>query len=209
MKSVMTYAVAGMLLIALLLTAVSCQSSGGGIETYPPGEEAATTALPLDDATAPATPTDTSDPVETNEADSSKAPDFTVLDKDGNQVKLSDFFGKPIVLNFWASWCPPCKSELPDFEEMYKRYEGKVIFLMVNLTDGQRETVDVAKSFIASAGYTFPVYFDTTYEASTVYGIRSIPQTYFIDAEGNPVAYATGMISGSQLEEGIRMIYSE
>ncbi len=138
--------------------------------------------------------------------DADRAPDFAVLNADGETVRLSEFLGKPIVLNFWASWCPPCKAELPDFEAACKKYDGEVTFLMVNLTDGQRETVEIAKSFIASKGYTFPVYFDTNYEASYKYGLSSIPQTYFIDAKGNVVARATGMISAAQLEQGIDMI---
>ena len=124
-------------------------------------------------------------------------------------VKLSDFFGKPIVLNFWASWCPPCKAELPAFDDACKKYEGKVTFLMVNMTDNQMETVEVAKDFIKTYGYDFPVYFDVSYEAAMAYGVRSIPQTYFINAEGEVVATATGMISAAQLEKGIGMIYSE
>jgi thiol-disulfide isomerase/thioredoxin len=113
------------------------------------------------------------------------------------------------VLNFWASWCPPCRAELPDFEEACKKYEGKVVFLMVNLTDGQRETMEEAKDFVASQGYSFPVYFDTKYEAAYTYGVSSIPQTYFIHADGSLETRATGMISASQLEQGIGMIYSD
>jgi thiol-disulfide isomerase/thioredoxin len=179
-------------LLALSLAAglIACAP---GDTAEPPAEE---TTAPS--ATAPETGENTD-----------RAPDFTVLDGEGNPVKLSDFYGKPIVLNFWASWCPPCKAELSDFEEASKKYAGKVTFLMVNLTDGQRETVAIAKSFVESAGYTFPVYYDTAYEASMTFGIRSIPQTFFIDAAGTPVASATGMISASQLEEGIGMIFSE
>ena len=199
-----------LLTLSLLLTATSCTVIGGGIETYP--QEETTDSVAADtpaDTIPPSTDTQADSEAHTEAESSDKAPDFTVLDGEGNQVKLSDFFGKPIVLNFWASWCPPCKAELPDFEEACKKYDGRVTFLMVNLTDNQRETVDIAKSFIQSEGYTFPVYYDTAYEAATVYGVRSIPQTYFISAEGEPVAYATGMISAAQLEQGIGMIYGE
>ena len=134
--------------------------------------------------------------------------DFTVLDANGQLVALSDFLGKPIVLNFWASWCPPCKSELPDFEAAYREYGNDVVFLMVNLTDGQRETMAGVKSFLATNGYTFPVYYDTTYDAAYTYGVSSIPQTYFINREGQVEAKATGMISASQLASGIARIYT-
>jgi thiol-disulfide isomerase/thioredoxin len=182
------------LAVLLLLTASACTPADGGLETLPAEDK---------ETSAP------SDTAENEDPSANAVPDFTILDMDGNEVKLSDFFGKPIVLNFWASWCPPCKAELPDFEEACKRYEGKVTFLMVNLTDGKRETVEVAKEYVASQGYTFPVYFDTKYEAAYVYGVSSIPQTYFINADGSLEARATGMISAARLEEGIGMIYGE
>ena len=137
------------------------------------------------------------------------APDFTVLDTDGQEVRLSDMQGTPVVLNFWASWCPPCKSEMPDFEEASKTYEGKVAFMMVNMTDGGRETVDTAKAYIEEQGYTFPVYFDTQQEAAAGYGVVSIPTTYFIDAQGGVVAYGQGALDQSALEQGIGMILGE
>ena len=133
-------------------------------------------------------------------------PDFTVYDRDGNQVKLSDFIGKPIVLNFFASWCGPCKSEMPDFEAKYREIGDGVQFLMINLTDGYYETVKSATDFIDGAGYTFPVFFDTDSSAATAYNVVSIPTTYFIDANGNIVARATGAISAATLAEGIGMI---
>lgn len=133
------------------------------------------------------------------------APDFTVLDTDGNQVKLSDFFGQPIVLNFWATWCPPCKAELPDFEKACAEYEG-VVFLMVNLTDGNRDTVDVVNEFISQNGYTFPVYYDTAFSAANAYEVSSIPVTYFIDVNGNVAASHPGMISSQALADGIEKI---
>lgn len=136
------------------------------------------------------------------------APDVTVYDREGNAVKLSDYFGKPIVMNFWASWCGPCKMEMPDFNEKSQELEGKVQFLMVNMTDGARETVEIASDFIAEQGYTFPVFFDTTSEAAYTYGAYSLPTTFFIDAEGNAIAQATGAISGETLQRGIDLIYT-
>ena len=138
-----------------------------------------------------------------------KAPDFTVYDESGNEVKLSDFLGKPVVLNFWASWCGPCKREMPDFEETYQQLGSDVQFLMINLTDGNGETVESAASFIKEQGYTFPVFYDTASSAANTYGVYSIPTTYFIDAEGYAVAQATGAIDAGTLQKGIDLIFSK
>ena len=145
-------------------------------------------------------------PTEETQAPSVQAPDFTVYDADGREVKLSDFIGKPTVVNFWASWCGPCKMEMPDFEEKYLELGGEVNFLMVNMTDGARETVEIASDFIAQQGYTFPVYYDTASSAAMVYGVYSLPTTYFIDAEGHAIAQATGAIDGETLQRGLDMI---
>lgn len=127
------------------------------------------------------------------------APDFTVLDKDGNTVRLSDKFGKPIVINFWATWCPPCKQELPDFDKLSKEYGDRVVFMMVNLTDGYRDTVDGTKRFVSGKGYTFPVYFDTKDNAASAYNVSSIPQTTFIDAKGNIYTTRIGAMNEAML----------
>ena len=134
------------------------------------------------------------------------APDFQVYDKNGNGVHLSDFFGKPIVLNFWASWCGPCQSEMPDFNEKYAELGGDVHFVMVNMTDGGRETVETASAFIEKNGYDFPVLFDTKSEAAMTYGAYSLPTSFFINAEGHVIAQAVGAIDAATLQRGIDMI---
>lgn len=128
------------------------------------------------------------------------APDVTVYTADGTAVKLSDFQGKPVVLNFWASWCGPCKSEMPAFEEAYQTMGEDVQFLMVNLTDGASETVETASEFIAGAGYTFPVFYDTSAAANTAYSVSAIPATFFIDAKGYLVASHTGAMDAATLQ---------
>lgn len=128
-----------------------------------------------------------------------KATDFTMKDGDGSDVNLSDFFGKPIVLNFWATWCPPCKSELPAFENAYKNYGEDVHFIMLNQTDGARDTFDVVKKFISDNGYTFPVYYDTAFNGTYAYSAFSIPTTVLIDADGNFVKSHVGAMSEATL----------
>ena len=134
------------------------------------------------------------------------APDFTVYDKNGNEVQLSDYNDKPIVLNFWASWCGPCQMEMPDFHEKYLELGQDVHFLMVNMTDGSRETVDSASAFIDKNAYAFPVFYDTAVDAAMTYGVYSLPTTYFINAEGHAIAQATGSINAETLQRGIDMI---
>ena len=153
-------------------------------------------------APAPAT---TIVPAETQEA-TNAAPDFTVYDIDGNGVKLSNFRGKPVILNFWASWCGPCKAEMPDLETAFQTYGSDIQFVTVNLTDGSNETVDSASAYIAQQGYTFPVYYDTALSAAYAYGVNSIPRTYFLDADGNLLTAVTQMITAEQLQAGIDLL---
>ena len=144
--------------------------------------------------------TETQDPVDL-------APDFTVYDENGAEVKLSDYYGRPIVVNFWATWCSPCKREMPAFDSMYEKYGEDVVFLMVNLTAYMGDTREKADAVIEEGKYTFPVYYDTSGNAVDTYGIRGIPMTLFIDAEGNLVTYANASLSAELLETGLGYIY--
>ena len=153
-------------------------------------------------------PQDSAAPEET-ERPKVEAPDFTAVDADGTEVKLSDYVGKPIVLNFWASWCSPCKSEMPEFNAAWEELDGEVQFLMVNMTDGARETVESAREYGEGEGFTFPVLFDTGSEAAIAYSAYSLPTTYFIDAEGYLVARAVGAIDGETLQKGLDLIHPQ
>ncbi len=151
-------------------------------------------------------------PASDTKDNSDKAPDFTALDKDGNEVTLSEIISekkKPVIMNFWATWCPPCVSELPHFEVMYKEYGEQIEFLMVNLTDGYDETIEKVNAFTKDNSYTFPVYFDTKANASVAYSISSIPLTVLVDAEGNIVASQVGAMDEATLKGYIDMLIGE
>jgi len=128
-----------------------------------------------------------------------RAMDITVYDTDGNPVSLSSFFGKPILINFWATWCPPCKAELPDFDAVYADYGEDVVFMMVNMTDGSRDTVESASAFVSDNGYSFPVYFDCDLDAAYTYGASSIPMTVLIGADANIIGAQVGVLTEEQL----------
>jgi peroxiredoxin len=131
--------------------------------------------------------------------------DFTVTDTDGNQVKLSDFTGKPVVLNFWATWCNPCTSELPEFEAAAKA-NPNIQFMMINATDGRDETPEKVMEFIEKNGYTFDVYYDHSLTVVNVLALQGFPTTFFIDAQGVVVNSYLGMMDAETLEQGLDMI---
>lgn len=141
--------------------------------------------------------------------DSEKAPDFTMSSIDGEELALSDLRGKPVVLNFWASTCGPCQMEMPEFQSAYERYGDQINFVMLNVTGFNGETRERALRFIEQSGYTFPIYFEENESASMLYGITSIPRTYFITDSGDLEVYASGAIDGSTLAQGMDMILSE
>ena len=152
------------------------------------------------------TPQAVEDPTGETEAKGSEAPDFTVYDLEGNPHNLSDFRGKPVLLNFWASWCGPCQMEMPDFQKYYESHGDKVNFVIVNLTDGRQETVESASAFIEEKGYTFPVYYDTDIDAAAKYGVNAVPVSYFLDAEGYFVAWAQGALTADMLQQGMDLL---
>ncbi len=128
------------------------------------------------------------------------AADFEAVDLEGNVVKLSDYFGDIVVLNFWAIWCGPCRAELPDLEEFYRENRDKgVIVLAVNLT----ESADEIQAFVEQNDLTMPIIRDSELNGAKGYNIKSIPTTYFIDREGKIRATRVGMMTKAFVEEQV------
>ncbi len=109
------------------------------------------------------------------------APDFTLSDLDGNELSLSDFRGKAVFINFWATWCPPCRAEMPEIEAVYQEYKDKDVEVIgVDLL----ETKDEVSQFVQQYGYSWTFVIDTTGEVATTYNLAAIPTSFFIDREG-------------------------
>lgn len=132
-------------------------------------------------------------------------PDFTLKSSEGEEVTLSDYAGKVVVLNFWASWCPPCKEEMPEFQKLYDELSESedAVLLMLNQTDGQRETEKKANNYIEEEGLTFPILYDTGEVGGSIFGINSIPTTVVIDREGRLSDYVLGRTEYSKVAQMI------
>lgn len=144
--------------------------------------------------------------IEKNSQNSSKnqAPDFTLVDQYGKTHKLSDYKGKVVFLNFWATWCPPCRGELPDIEEIYKEYgkdNNNVIILGVTAPNlGREGSKQDIIDFMNKNSYTFPVMFDNDGDVMLKYSIEAFPTTFIIDKEGNVKEYVPGAMDKSTME---------
>lgn len=170
----------------------------GPAETGEPAGSPSPTAETASDGTA-------EEPAEERQA----VPDFTVTAMDGSSVSLSDFAGKPRVVNFWATWCPPCRGELPTFESAWEQFGDRVEFLMVALVDGSRETEDTVRAFLEETGYRFPVYMDTEGSAAGDYGIYSIPMTVLVDSRGGLFGGQIGAMDEAALTAALEALAAE
>lgn len=136
-------------------------------------------------------------------SDLEKAIDFTLKDLNGNKVSLSDFKGKNVYLNFFATWCPPCRAEMPDIEKMYQKYKDKdFVVLAVDLGEDR----DTVKNFIEKNKFSFNVLLDSDQSVGEKYNISAIPVSVFIDKKGNVVAKKVGAMTGVEMELYIKML---
>lgn len=134
-----------------------------------------------------------------------KVKNFTLTDLSGKKVSLGDFKGKVLVVNFWASWCPPCRGEMPEFNEMDKGFKksGDAVLLAVNMTDGARETKKKVKKFVSDNKYDMTVLLDTEGSVATAFGVRYLPSTFVIDANG---VVKGQLVGGTTKETVIKMV---
>ena len=137
------------------------------------------------------------------------APVFTVYTEAGEAVRLGDLRGKPAIVNFFASWCGPCRSEMPHFDEAYRTYGEQISFLMVDLCAYGNDTMENARAMVVAGGWSFPVCYDTQGEAVTAYAIRSMPTTIFVSADGTLVAKRIGAMTQAQLLQEIEGLLSK
>lgn len=131
--------------------------------------------------------------------DMGPAPNFVVKIIDGRKVSLKDFKGKPLIINFWASWCPPCREETPLLVETAKRYKGRVDFLGIVFQD----TVANVRQFYSEFDIPYPSAVDPTEAASQAYKITGVPETFFIDAKGHLRGQVIGAINKETLTKMI------
>lgn len=152
-------------------------------------------------------PADTKDGEEAAEASSTAfmVPRVALYDAEGNSVSLPDLIDKPTILNFWASTCNPCASEMPHFQAVYEELGDEYNFVFINYVGFYGETEETALDFLEANGYTFTTYFDRNQSAAYAFGISSIPCTAFIAADGEFL----GGILGAMNEDALRNCIEE
>ncbi len=126
------------------------------------------------------------------------APDFTLQDLNGQSVSLSSFRGKPVLLNFWATWCPPCRKEMPELQEFHRRYGDQVVLVGVNWGEG----TSTVKRFLDQLGVSYPNLIDERGTAFVLYRLTGIPESYFIDPEGYLRGAWIGPLTAEEIVKG-------
>ncbi|MDX9991729.1 MAG: TlpA disulfide reductase family protein [Anaerolineales bacterium] len=135
------------------------------------------------------------------------APDASLSDLDGNPVALSDYSGQVILYNAWATWCPPCKAEMPTLQAYYQKHKSKG-FVIIAIEDGLQGNLDV-RSFVAQYGLTFPVWPDPAFAASKAFGVTSLPTSFVIDRQGMVRLTWSGEISLAALEKYVTPLLAQ
>ena len=188
------------------ITSYLSSAAGSGVSNQPQTGESA--APVPSQAPASETPAPEESPA-ASERPVIPAPDFTLVDQYGETHTLSDYAGKTVFLNFWATWCGPCKSEMPEIQALYEKYgenQGDLIVLGVanpkteDAPYNQDVTQAEVEQFLEDNGYTFPVVMDTTGETFYYYGITAFPTTFMIGADGNVFGYVPGALTGDIME---------
>lgn len=146
---------------------------------------------------------------EDEESDIIPAIDFTLKDQFGNVHTLSEYKGRTVFLNFWATWCGPCRGEMPDIQKLYEQYrnagDDSVVILGIAAPNmGNEVSEEGVKAFLSENGYTYPVVMDTTWEMFRQYGISSFPTTFMIDKEGNVFGYISGQLNEDVMKSIIK-----
>lgn len=132
-----------------------------------------------------------------------KAPDFALPGLAGETIKLSDYRGQVVLVNFWATWCRPCQVEMPEFQAVYEKYHNAGFTILgVN----QAETVDLVRPYVEEGGYTWTFALDQTGETSARYQVYGIPQSYLIDRDGKVVYMWLGIASRDSLENQLAQL---
>ncbi len=131
------------------------------------------------------------------------APDFSLNALSGEPFTLSELRGTPVVLNFWATWCPPCRAELPELQAASERLAGQVAILGVN----QAEAPADVGAFVTGLGLSFPMPLDVNADASRLYAVRSLPTTFFIDRQGVIRRIQIGPVTEATLAQMLKIIY--
>ena len=168
-----------------------------------------------EEKTEEAEKTDADEPQKENETESGLTPaiDFTLTDQYGNTHKLSDYKGKTVFLNFWATWCSPCRAEMPDIQKLYEsaETEGEDALVVLGVAApnlGNEKSEEEIKAFLEENGYTYPVLMDTTGEVFMSYGVNAFPTTFMITREGEVFGYASGQLNEETMKSIVEQTMS-
>ncbi|GAB6930602.1 redoxin domain-containing protein [Paenibacillus sp. JCM 10914] len=134
------------------------------------------------------------------------APDFELNSLDGKSSKLSDFRGQKVIVNMWATWCPPCRAEMPDMQKFYDKYKGEnTTIIAINMTTSEK-SVDRIPEFLDEFGITFPVLLDKQNKIGEIYQVYALPTSYIIDSQGIIQQKVTGPMNYEMMEKLVKEI---